>query len=328
VKQAHADVLHQTRHPAYLLYLDIDPALVDVNAHPAKSEVRFRDSRLVHDFLFHAVHDALAETRAGTGPSRQRVGGLHPTPDSAEMAAPRDCGGMALPRNVTLDMPLAVAEQMAAYAEFTSSPPELSRPAYEAAPIPPLGFAIGQLNGIYILSRNADGLVLVDMHAAHERVTYERMKRAYEGEGVRGQPLLLPQTLGVSRREADAAEEHSEILAAAGLAVERIGPEHVAVRALPALLLGAETVRLVRDVLADLVAHGKSRRVEEAVNAVLATMACHGSARAGRELTIAEINALLRDMEETERSGQCNHGRPTWVQLSMDDLDRLFMRGR
>lgn len=319
VKQAHADVLHHARHPAFVLYLDIDPALVDVNAHPAKHEVRFRDSRLVHDFIFRNLHDVLAETRAGsTERAPSSVTPVHAAATGQSTGLPMRQGAM----------PLAVAEQMAAYRELAEPVSPGLPPAAIEPGMPPLGYALGQLQGVYILAQNASGLVLVDMHAAHERVTYERMKQALAGEGVRKQPLLVPLTLAVGRREADVVEANAELLAAAGLEVERMGPDHVAVRALPALLRGADVERLVGDVLADIVMHGDSRRVEEAVNAVLATMACHGSVRAGRELTQAEMNALLRDMEATERSGQCNHGRPTWIQLSMEDLDRLFMRGR
>ena len=307
VRQAHEDVLHHGRHPAFVLYLELDPVLVDVNAHPAKHEVRFRDSRLVHDFLFHALHESLAETRAGAVPS--------PRPP-----APAPLPSQAVQRGLSF----GVAEQMAVYAELAAPLP--AEPEGDGAP--PLGFALGQLHGVYIIARNAQGLVLIDMHAAHERITYERLKTAHAGEGVRVQPLLVPEVLAVSRTEAEAAEEHAALLADTGLEIERLGPEHVALRAVPALLHGADAAKLARDVLADLIAGGDGRRVATSVNQVLATIACHGSVRAGRELTLPEMNALLRDMEATERSGQCNHGRPTWVQLSMEDLDRLFMRGR
>jgi DNA mismatch repair protein MutL len=193
---------------------------------------------------------------------------------------------------------------------------------------PPLGYALAQLHGIFILAENQHGLVLVDMHAAHERITYERLKSAQEGVGIRAQPLLVPLTLALSEREADAAEEHAAALAELGFEVDRNGPQSIRLRSVPALLDGADPRQLLLDVLADLREHGGSRKVEERRNELLSTMACHGSVRANRRLGIAEMNALLRDMEATERSAQCNHGRPTWVQLGHAELDRLFLRGR
>lgn len=204
--------------------------------------------------------------------------------------------------------------------------------AVEAAPTagaaPPLGCALAQLHGMFVLAENAYGLVLVDMHAAHERISYERLKAAQDGAGIRAQPLLVPLSLSVSAREADAAEHHADALAALGFEIRRSGPQSLSVRALPAILDGADPRRLALDVLSDLIEHGATRRIEQARDALLGTMACHGSVRANRRLTIPEMNALLRDMEATERSGQCNHGRPTWVQLSKAELDRLFLRGR
>jgi DNA mismatch repair protein MutL len=192
----------------------------------------------------------------------------------------------------------------------------------------PLGFAVAQLHGIYVLAQNAQGLVLVDMHAAHERITYELLKQAQHGEGIRMQPLLVPVTLDVSRREAELCEQCQDWFAGLGLEVDRLGQEQVVVRAVPALLHEADIGALVRDVLSDLLEHGSSRRVEEGINELLSTMACHGSVRANRRLEHDEMNALLRDMERTERSGQCNHGRPTWVQVTVAELDRMFQRGR
>jgi DNA mismatch repair protein MutL len=192
----------------------------------------------------------------------------------------------------------------------------------------PLGYAIAQLHGIYILAQNAQGLIVVDMHAAHERITYERLKQSYQGDGIKAQPLLVPVTVAVSEREADVAEQHPDVFTALGFEVDRIGLDQVAVRQIPNLLSQADAAALVRDVLADLISHGVSSRLEEAHNEVLSTMACHGSVRANRQLTIAEMNALLRDMERTERSGQCNHGRPTWVQYSLQELDSRFLRGQ
>ncbi|MNE27323.1 DNA mismatch repair protein MutL [compost metagenome] len=194
--------------------------------------------------------------------------------------------------------------------------------------VPPLGYALAQLKGVYILAENAHGLVLVDMHAAHERITYERLKSAMASEGLRGQPLLVPESIALSQREADCAEEHAEWFARLGFELQRLGPETLAIRQIPALLKQAEASQLVRDVLSDLLEYGSSDRIQAHLNELLATMACHGAVRANRRLTVPEMNALLRDMEQTERSGQCNHGRPTWTQLGMDDLDKLFLRGR
>jgi len=201
-------------------------------------------------------------------------------------------------------------------------------PAEAAGEPPPLGYALAQLHGVFILAQNAAGLVLVDMHAAHERITYERLKSAHDSEGIRAQPVLVPLSLAVTREEVRAAEEHAEVFAELGFEVAALGPESLAVRQVPALLGNGDVERLVRDVLADLVTHGTTRRIRETLNELLATMACHGSVRANRQLSLPEMNALLRDMERTERSGHCNHGRPTWVQLDMGTLDRLFLRGR
>ncbi|ACL71986.1 DNA mismatch repair protein MutL [Thioalkalivibrio sulfidiphilus HL-EbGr7] len=333
VRQAYQDVLFHGRHPAFVLYLELDPALVDVNAHPAKHEVRFRESRLVHDFLFRSLHRVLAELRPGqaVAPARLETPGREP---AAESRAGGDWGGAGW-RPSQSGLGLRVAEVMETYASLHTPAAPAAMPmspvmAFErqAEELPPLGYALAQLHGVYILAQNAEGLVLVDMHAAHERITYERLKRGYWGEGLKSQPLLVPATLNVSAREADRVETDAEAFSRFGFELERIGPEQLRVRAVPTLLARADTETLVRDVLADLLAHGESSRVEETVNELLAGMACHGSVRANRQLTVPEMNALLRDMEATERSGQCNHGRPTWVQLSMGQLDKLFMRGQ
>ncbi|MFP5505156.1 MAG: DNA mismatch repair endonuclease MutL [Gammaproteobacteria bacterium] len=324
VRQAYQDVLFHGRHPAFVLYLELDPATVDVNVHPAKHEVRFRDSRLVHDFLFRALHEVLARDRPALN-----AAAVAPFSAAADGAAPAHAA--FAPRQQP--MPLRVDEHLQAYAALHSPAPApavlpdgLAEPA--AGEPPPLGYALAQLHGIYILAQNAVGLVLVDMHAAHERITYEGLKRAYDGEGIRAQPLLVPVTLAVSEREAALAEAAAGVFAELGLEIDRLGPERLVVRQVPALLRQADVAALVRDVLSDLGEHGVSTRLQEARNAVLSSMACHGSVRANRQLGIAEMNALLRDMERTERSGQCNHGRPTWVQLRLDELDRLFLRGQ
>jgi DNA mismatch repair protein MutL len=324
LRQAYQDVLFHGRHPAYVLFLELDPVTVDVNAHPAKHEVRFRDSRLVHDYLFRTLHEALG----GVRPSADQ-----PPQPAMPLPALQECAPAAefATAPVQSRMPLAVQEQVRRYAAL--HPPHPA-PATATAPVTqplaefPLGFALAQLHGIYILAQNARGLVLVDMHAAHERITYELLKQAQAGEGIRRQPLLVPLTLEVSAREADLCEGQQDWFAGLGLEIDRIGPERVVVRAVPALLHEADVGALVRDVLSDLLEHGSSRRVEERINALLSTLACHGSVRANRRLGIEEMNALLREMERTERGGQCNHGRPTWVQFPLADLDKLFARGR
>jgi len=326
VRQAYRDVLHHDRHPAYVLYFEIDPALVDVNAHPTKHEVRFRESRLVHDFVFRALHDVLAQARPGVATHEFAAldNTAHmTTPATAEQTQARF---NYLPK--VQPTAFQVRDAAPAYAAWQTAAAVAAPQKYEQHDVPPLGFAIAQLHGIYILAQNAHGLVMVDMHAAHERVTYERMKQALAGEGMVSQPLLVPVTVRVSEREAALAQDQRTLLHDYGLEVDRIGPETLVVRQLPALLRNADVEKLLRDILSDLLTHGTTARVNEEINSLLSTMACHGSVRANRSLTIPEMNALLRDMEATERGGQCNHGRPTWVQMSIGDLDRLFMRGQ
>jgi DNA mismatch repair protein MutL len=322
IRQAYQDVLFHGRHPAYVLFFEIDPATVDVNAHPAKHEVRFRDSRLVHDYLFRTLHEALAEVRpAADRPAPQPARPL----ESLQLASARG----QVPAQGR--MSLGVGEQLTRYAALHPQAPGHAAMPVQAPAVAdefPLGFALAQLHGVFILAQNAAGLVLVDMHAAHERITYESLKAARQGEGIRSQPLLVPVSLDVSRREADMCEQRQDWFAALGFEVDRLGPERVVVRQVPALLGGADVAALVRDVLSDLLEHGSSQRVQDAMNELLSTMACHGSVRANRRLSVDEMNALLRQMEVTERSGQCNHGRPTWVQLGLAELDKLFMRGQ
>jgi DNA mismatch repair protein MutL len=345
VRQAYHDVLFHGRHPAYVLSLTMDARELDVNVHPQKHEVRFRNSRRVHDFLFRSLHQALA----GVQPEQQ-------------IESP----GFALSQN--LDSPLAdqtglnlrqsvgqssgeglsagfsagfsqfasgdrsgnLREQMQSYASLlnTAADAEGQEAVAAAGQIPPLGFALAQLKGIYILAENNDGLIVVDMHAAHERIVYERMKQNAEEEKVITQPLLVPVSFSVSRSEADLVEENVEFFDHMGFSVERLGPEQLRLRAIPALLKHADSEQLLRDVLADLTEHGRSQRVQDFQNEMLSTMACHAAVRANRQLSIAEMNALLRDIEHTERSGQCNHGRPTWKQLGLDQLDKFFLRGQ
>ncbi len=361
VKMAYGDVLYHGRQPAYVLFLELDPTRVDVNVHPAKHEVRFRDSRLVHDFVYRTLKDALADTRAGMSAQEIGAGPVHPVDAAAApMASSAGASGFGLARGPApgagsggggggfsgwrpqQPLGLQVADAPAAYAALYAAPAGAERgaalppmPTENGLPVtsadagvPPLGYAIAQLHGIYILAENAEGLIVVDMHAAHERIGYERLKNAHDGIGLQSQPLLVPITLAVGEREADTAESEAETLAALGFEVTRAGPGSLHVRSIPALLAHAEPEGLLRDVLTDLREHGQSRRVVSARDELLSTMACHGAVRANRRLTVPEMNALLRDMEITERSGQCNHGRPTWARFSLAEIDRWFLRGR
>jgi DNA mismatch repair protein MutL len=359
VRQAYRDVLFNGRHPTFVLFLEVDPVVVDVNVHPTKHEVRFREGRMVHDFLYGTLHRALGEVRpedqlTSSPPAIQRPTGL-----AAGEFGPQ--GEMGLAANVLEQQPItqpvtmnwqSAATGASGGASYGSYRPETQLPAAEAkgayqafyAPltatseptalpeahgdIPPLGYAIAQLKGVYILAEGAQGLIVVDMHAAHERITYERLKTAMASEGLRGQPLLVPQSIALSQREADCAEEHAQWFDRLGFELQRLGPETLAIRQIPTLLKQAEAAQLVRDVLSDLLEFGTSDRIQAHLNELLATMACHGSVRANRRLSLPEMNALLRDMEHTERSGQCNHGRPTWSQMTMDQLDKLFLRGQ
>jgi len=329
VRQAYADVLFHGRQPAYVLFLELDPVRVDVNVHPAKHEVRFRDARLIHDFVYRTLHEALAGTRAGAE-GASAAGGV-PQALSPVMQSGGIAMAYAMPTQASqVPMHLQVDEARAAYAALYAAREE--RPALpradDASGVPPLGYAVAQLHGIYILSEAADGLIVVDMHAAHERIGYERLKSAHDSAGLRTQPLLVPQSVAVSEREADIAEQEAATLADLGFEVSRGGPQSLLLRSVPALLADGDTEALLRDVLADLREHGESLRVRGARDELLSTMACHGAVRAHRRLTIPEMNALLRQMEATERSGQCNHGRPTWAHFSLPDIDRWFLRGR
>jgi DNA mismatch repair protein MutL len=326
LRQAYADVLFHGRHPAYVLYLEIDPALVDVNAHPTKHEVRFRDARSIHGFLYKAVERALA----GTRPAAEQGALPSATP---RFGAGAQWGGWRGPARQE-DMSLGVAEAACAASSWpvfttigaVAGAAAAHAPAAAAESLP-LGYALGQLGGIYVLAQNRDGLVIVDMHAAHERVLYERLKYSMS-EGPAGQPLLVPLSVHVTAGEAELAESVAAELSGLGFELDRRGPDVLVIRQVPAVLATADAESLLRDILSDLAEQGSSRRLEERINQVLATMACHGAVRANRQLTLAEMNALLRDMERTERADQCNHGRPTWTQVSLAELDKLFLRGR
>lgn len=353
VRKAYQDVLYHGRHPAYVLYLTLNPKMVDVNVHPAKHEVRFRNSREVHNFLYRSLYRAIADLRPGDVADAALTSTQSEL--QAQVLAPQQAT-MPLTETVVfsdaLDSPVrqenafqhAAAKGAAreAYAQqnFAHSPHQITEqiaaygglhpePVIDGkAEIPPLGFALAQLRGIYILAQNQQGLVIVDAHAAHERITYEQMKTAYQEQGVQAQPLLVPVSIAVSTKEADCAEQQQAIFETLGFQLQRMGPETLVVRQVPALLRQSDVEALVRDVLSDLITHGSSERIKAAMNEVLSTMACHGSVRANRQLSVPEMNALLRDMERTERSGQCNHGRPTWAVQTFEELDRLFLRGR
>ena len=332
VRQAYQDVLYHGRHPAYVLFLEILPADVDVNVHPTKHEVRFRESGSIHSFVSTTLKKALATDRPQDHLSTN--GGL----ELQNKDQPQSLIGQnALPLAGTPGSGYQSTWPSSGVASGVNAPASSYQSLYSSqtefsdsnqAEVPPLGFAVAQLKGIFILAENSHGLIIVDMHAAHERITYERMKDAFDLQGLVSQPLLVPENLAVSQREADAVESNQAVFTQLGFGVERAASESIIVREIPAILRGSEVEKLLRDVLSDLLEHGSSERIRDHINEILSTMACHGSVRANRKLTLPEMNALLRDMEITERSGQCNHGRPTWSQLTVEELDKLFLRGR
>ncbi|MEM7195552.1 MAG: DNA mismatch repair endonuclease MutL [Pseudomonadota bacterium] len=338
IRRAYDDVLYHGRHPAFLLFLGIDPTMVDVNVHPAKTEVRFRDSRALHDYLYRTLHHAIAEV----------------SPEESMVSLPLSGKGLPLgsgghgSKSAQQNIRTLVEEQMQAYQSLQShSPVEMQSAGDSGAEeekfrnalsdenhvadspdIPPLGFALAQLQGIYILAENEHGLIVVDAHAAHERITYETLKQQRDQNGVAVQPLLVPVSINVSVSEAQVVDEYSQGLMDAGFEVDALGNEQIVVRSVPSLLQHADVELLIRDVISDLQTHGSSDRLVHAENDILSTMACHGSVRANRSLTVTEMNALLRQIEQVERSGQCNHGRPTWMAVTVSELDALFLRGR
>jgi DNA mismatch repair protein MutL len=329
VREAYADVLHHGRQPAYALFLSLDPGLVDVNVHPTKSEVRFRDTRAVHQFVFHALNKALSRTAVENAPAianpAQWVSGgaKEPAPSAfnwqratqpsfASTHAAREPNAFyEVLRGAVATEPVAIAER-----------------AVEETSHPPLGYALAQLHGVYVLAQNAHGLVVVDMHAAHERIVYEKLKAALDMNQLASQPLIAPIAMALGDRDVQLVEEHRPFFEQLGFTLAVMSPREIAIRAVPAMLPGLDATTMLRELLDDLYEHGASRALTEKRDEILGTMACHGAVRANRTLTIPEMNALLRDMEATERSGQCNHGRPTWYQFALGDLDKLFMRGR
>ncbi len=325
VRRAYQDVLYNQRHPAYVLYLTIDPASVDVNVHPTKSEVRFRDQRFIYDFFFKSLQDAISQLT----PQEQVQQAIEPA-QAVQSIEPKPIW-----YSTQTSLPLNVEEKISTYATMYEAAEPLvcqdSQPIQEmteASALPPLGFALAQLEGIYILAQNEHGLVIVDMHAAHERIMYEEMKTLLEYHKIPTQPLLIPLSIKVSEREANCIDAMQDTLEQFGLSLERMGHETIAIREVPSLLIKGDIENLVRDVIADIIEYGTSSRILENTHEILATMACHGAIRANRKLTLLEMNALLRDIEKTQNSGQCNHGRPTWVQMSLKELDKLFLRGR
>ncbi|MGB1311826.1 MAG: DNA mismatch repair endonuclease MutL, partial [Leucothrix sp.] len=370
IRQSYQDVLYHGRHPAYVLFLEIDPTKVDVNAHPTKHEVRFRESSLVHGFMYRSLHKTLADLRPQdqltTSNESEIIKVENRTTslqDSLRYASLADQQSLNIPVKEQVDFYKQLHGQETN--ALSSGTANNNRPGLETmkptdqtlhqntfrqpsshitpansnsmpvqtgnsdtGEIPPLGFAVAQIHGIFILAENTHGLVVVDMHAAHERITYEYLKRSMAEESVRSQPLLVPVAISVSKKEADCADNHPETFQKLGFTLSRLSPEKVTVRAVPSLLKNSDIESLVRDVLSDLLMHGSSERIQQAMNEILSTMACHGSVRANHRLSVPEMNALLRDMERTERSGQCNHGRPTWTQMSLSQLDKLFMRGQ
>jgi DNA mismatch repair protein MutL len=316
IREAYADVLHHDRHPAYALFLEIDPALVDVNVHPTKSEVRFRESSAVHQFVFHALSRALAAPLAGA------------KSESDPNIPPR---GILGSDSRFRQEGMAVAQPAASYAAmFSAAVADEQRTMPAAAPseAPTLGFALAQLHGIYILAQNSAGLVMVDMHAAHERIVYEGLKDALDVATLPSQPLLVPISMTATAEDVEHAAQGRSELESLGFDVAASGPRELVIRAVPALLADLDAQGLLRSILAEMREFGASRVLMERRNELLSTMACHAAVRANRSLTLPEMNALLRQMERTERAGSCNHGRPTWVQFAMADLDRLFLRGR
>ena len=331
IRQAYQDILHHQRHPAFVLFLDMPPELVDVNVHPAKSEVRFRESQAMHQFIFHTLQQALSGPISTMNASRENStqppgAGMSPWSNAAKVAS------MQQP------MPLHTPAQALSFYENMFSTEERTEAregaaSYDLQPssdsgLPPLGFALAQLAGIYILAQNEQGMVVVDMHAAHERIVYEKLKIALDGQQIPNQPLLIPVTFQADTLDVATAEEEQAALNTLGFDIAPLSPTTLAVRAMPAMLKQSHAEAAARDVLQELREYGATRALTERRNELLGTMACHAAVRANQELTITEMNHILREMENTERSGQCNHGRPTWFQMSISDLDKMFMRGK
>lgn len=345
VRLAYQDVLFHGRHPAFVLFLTLDPTEVDVNVHPTKDEVRFRQSQLAHDFVCRTLKEVIAQTKPGFNHG-QRVGQEGEAVLLREEAiVPVSSSGVLEPQAVLPSRSVGDARSVRAMAptyrqanltglaalygkEKSDRPEPVSRD--QDLLVPPLGYAVAQIHGIYILAENAEGMVLIDMHAAHERITYERLKSDFQQYGIKTQPLLIPDTIRLNEKEMACVEAHQSVFRQVGLVVEMTSPDTVSLREIPILLSGKQCdgAQLIRDMVSDLIEHGISDRVEATIDHWLSTMACLSSVRANRKLTLMEMNALLRDMEQTDRSNQCSHGRPTWVSFSLAELDKFFLRGR
>ncbi len=342
LREAYRDVLHGSRQPAVCLFLNLDPALLDVNVHPAKTEVRFRDSRAVHQFVFHAIQRSLAapvQADATVSLIERPTFAVDTSKPAISSPAVSHYSVPTPQFQSTLGIAEPASASYLAFARAAQGIPQAAAPRAEIAPqfqpagsvdraSPPLGYALAQLHGIYILAQNARGLILVDMHAAHERILYEKLKTAFDNQQIATQALLIPAVFSADPLDVAAVEEHSEALADLGFQIAPLGPNQLGVRALPALLQSGDPVALARSLIADLREHGVTELATARRNELLATMACHGAVRARRQLSLPEMNALLRQMEDTERAGQCNHGRPTWSELSLAQLDKLFLRGQ
>lgn len=345
VRQAYRDVLFHGRHPAYVLYLELDPATVDVNVHPTKHEVRFRDQRFVHDFLFRTLHRVLAEVKPQDSMAPTKLETTQPAISGVQ------AGEFGAQENIRLGQPASAPFESSSSSPaggYQYTPPSreplsdsakdwgglykvdsaAQTPSSSDEQVPPLGYAIAQLKGVFIIAENSDGMIVVDAHAAHERITYERMKSDVRADGLAAQPLLVPQSISASVGQVEAAQQYSSLFEKLGFEIDVVSDESLVIRQIPMLLNSANVEQLIYDVLVDLEKFGTSDKIDAHIDELLATMACHGSVRANRKLTIPEMNALLRDMEQTERSGQCNHGRPTWASLDMKQLDGLFLRGQ
>lgn len=334
VRQAYEDVLYNQRHPAYVLFFELDPHYVDVNAHPTKHEVRFRESRMVHDFIFKSLHQAIAGIRPEKilAKNEDVVGA-----SGARLSTVQQSSIFQQPRGIA-EQPLFAQQRVEQYQSLyqagrlpiapTIIPPPTEKIAVAPTSIPVLGYAIAQLKGIYILAENEKGLILVDMHAAHERILYEKMKTDMQAGHLIAQPLLIPITVQVTEQEADQTEEYLSIFNSLGLVVERMGPETLVIKQVPEALKKSDIEQIVHDIIADLSSLGESKRLEETINHIMGNMACKSAIKANHRLTLPEMNAILRSMEVVPRSGQCNHGRPTWIQLTLEELDKFFLRGR
>ncbi|MDH2917187.1 MAG: DNA mismatch repair endonuclease MutL [Gallionella sp.] len=331
VRQAYQDILHHQRHPAFVLFLEMPPELVDVNVHPAKSEVRFRESQGIHQFVFHALQDALSATMAESAPATQTVGAASAANNDRQQAGSY---------NIQQRIPFGAAQQQATYRLWESQTSEKGEGLREKgnsssafdSPLPavehPLGFALGQLSGIYILAQNQQGLIVVDMHAAHERIVYERLKTAFDQRQMPTQPLLIPVSFAADTLDVATVEDEQNALLRLGFDIAPLSPTTLAVRAMPAMLKQSKAEAAAKEVLHELRDFGASRALTERRNELLATLACHSAVRANQQLSIQEMNSILREMEQTERADQCNHGRPTWFQITVDELDAMFMRGK